>query len=150
MRVFDRVGGAPGASAASTAAVQNTANAAHTGLAAPTATNTNNAAAAAETETRRLPASLQLLNAPTAADMERQLLRLMTEGLMPLLPGQLYAALLDQLDVLFEPFRSGGSNVGGSNTRLELLQCRYIYLQGAVRGGQLLDVLRKLEALLAV
>lgn len=82
--------------------------------------------------------------------MERQLLRLMSEGLMPLLPGQRYAALLDQLDVLFEPFRSGGSNVGGSNTRLELLQCRYIYLQGAVRGGQLLDVLRKLEALLAV
>jgi hypothetical protein len=75
--------------------------------------------------------------------MEQQLVRLMTQSLMPLLPREQYAGLLRMILQTFNLVRQAAV----SPEQREQLQCGYTYVQGAVYGRQLDFVVEALEAL---
>jgi hypothetical protein len=75
--------------------------------------------------------------------MEVQLVRLMTQSLMPLLPREQYAGLMRGLHQTFTPVRQAAV----SPEQVEHLQCMYGYVQAAVYGRQLDFVVEALRTL---
>ena len=86
---------------------------------------------------------MTLADAGSPSQMEVQLVRLMTQNLMPLLPREQYAGLMRALHQTFTPVRQGT----GSPEQVEQLQCGYGYVQAAVYGRHLDFVVEALEAL---
>jgi hypothetical protein len=80
--------------------------------------------------------------------MEKYLTRFMARALQPLLAPLQYSRLMGQLEKAFRPYRPtgrGGVLVGGD---LEQLQTMYLYLQAAVVGRQLREVVAAIHNLI--
>jgi hypothetical protein len=72
---------------------------------------------------------------------------LLTATLLPLLACETYVDLMMRLRELFEPMKRGAAVTAG---RLQQLQSNYAYVQAAVYGGRLGDVVAALQGLDAV
>jgi hypothetical protein len=92
-----------------------------------------------------LPPSAILPDASSPADIECELVGLMTGTLLPLLPRQTYVDLMRQLRELFAALEQGGA--GAAAGQLRRLRCKYAYVRAAVYGGQLGEVVAALRGL---
>jgi hypothetical protein len=71
--------------------------------------------------------------------MEQQLTAFMGKGLRPLLPPRQYSRLMEQLRVVF------ARHMHGQGVSTEQLQTMYLYVQGAIDGGEVCKVVSTLE-----
>jgi hypothetical protein len=90
-----------------------------------------------------LQAGQTLADADGPHEIEVQLVRLMKQGVRQLVSREQYARLMHDMANFFMYCREIGVDA-------EQLQCRYAYVQAAVDGGLLQDVLDKLQLLLAL
>jgi hypothetical protein len=86
-----------------------------------------------------LPPGLQLPDVASAAAMEQQLTLFMGKALRPLLPRQQYSRLMEQLQLVFMRYKHG------QGVDAEQLQTMYLYVQGAVDGGEVCKVVSSLQ-----
>jgi hypothetical protein len=96
-------------------------------------------AAAAATSPVLLPPGMQLPDAASAAAMEQHLTVFMGKTLRPLLPRKQYSRLLEQLRLVFKRYKHE------QGVSAEQLQTMYLYVQGAVDGGEVCKVVSTLE-----
>jgi hypothetical protein len=95
-------------------------------------------AAAAAAAPALLPPGMQLPDAASAAAMEQHLTVFMGRTLRPLLPRKQYSRLMEQLQLVFGRYR------GKQGVCAEQLQTMYLYVQGAVDGGEVCKVVSTL------
>lgn len=131
-------------SPAAAAAMAAPAAAAPVPAAAPAAAAPAPAAAAAVAA--QPPAWPLLPDASSPANIQEHVLELVAQSLAPLLPQ--YVGIMGRLRKLFEPLKRAAP--AQQQQLLRNLRCNYKFLQAAVQGGQLDDVLDAVEGLDAI